>query len=64
MRTIFSIVAILLMFGVVGAMDYEDEQAAAVAYCENVRDKVWPDYKDTYKKECKNIFAERLTSSK
>ena len=64
MRTIIGVIAIIFLFGVVGAMDYEDEQAAAVAYCENVRDKVWPDYQETYKKECKKIFAERLTTSK
>ena len=61
MRIILALIVLLALFGVVGAMDYEDEQAAAVAYCENVRDKVWPDYKG-YKKECKNILAERLTT--
>lgn len=64
MRIIFGLVAIIVLFGVVGSMDYEDEQAAAVAYCENVRDKVWPDYKEIYKKECKKILVEGLTTSK
>lgn len=64
MRIIFGLVAIIVLFGVVGRMDLEDEQAAAVAYCENVRDKVWPDYQETYKKECKKILAEGLTASK
>jgi len=63
MRIIFGLVAIIVLFGVVGAMDCEDEQAAAVSYCENVRDKVWPDFKG-YKKECKNISSQRLTQTK
>lgn len=65
MRIIFGLVAIIVMlYGIVGRMDMEDEEAAAVAYCENVRDKVWPDYKGIYKKECKNISSQRLTQTK
>ncbi len=64
MRIIFSVIALLVLFGVVGAMDYEDEVEAEALYCNNVKDKVWPDYKGTYKKYCKNFSSERLTQQK
>lgn len=64
MNRIAIIIALLLLLGIVGRMDTEDEEAAAVTYCENVRDKVWPDYKGIYKKECKNISLQRLTQTK
>lgn len=64
MQIILGLVVLLMLFGVVGAMDYQDEQEEAIAYCENVRDKVWPDYKGIYKKECKNISSQRLTQTK
>lgn len=49
--------AVLLAFGIVGNMDYEDEVREQVAYCENVKAGMWPDYNGTYKTEC---TAERL----
>ena len=48
----FALLALLLLMGVVGRMDYEDEQAQAALYCDNVRTSVWPDYEGTYKKFC------------
>lgn len=56
--------AVILTFGIVGHFDYEDEVAAEALYCDNVKAKVWHDYKGIYKKECKNILAERLTQAK
>lgn len=46
----FVVLALLLLMGVVGRMDYEDEQAQAALYCHNVKIGVWPDYEGTYKK--------------
>lgn len=64
-RNVAIVVGIILAFGVVGRMDYEDKQLEAVSYCENVRDKIWPDYNGTYKKDCPQIFSQqRLTTSK
>lgn len=48
----FALLALLLLMGVVGRMDYEDEQAQAALYCDNVRNGIWPDYEGTYKKFC------------
>lgn len=49
--------AVVAALGIVGSMDYKDEVREQVAYCENVKAGVWPDYADTYKTEC---TAERL----
>lgn len=46
------VLALLLLMGVVGRMDYEDEQAQAALYCHNVKTGVWPDYEGTYKNFC------------
>lgn len=64
-RNIAIIVGIVLALGIVGHMDFEDAQQEEISYCENVRDKVWPDYNGTYKSECLKIFSQqRLTTSK
>jgi hypothetical protein len=59
---IFAVV--ILAFGIVCHFDYEDEEEAEALYCDNVTDKVWPDFKGTYKKYCKNFSSERLTQTK
>ena len=56
--------AVILAFGIAGHFDYENEEAAEALYCDNVKAKVWPDFKGTYKKYCKNFSSERLTQSK
>ena len=43
---------VLAVFGFVGHMDYEDEQAAQAQYCEMVKVGHWPDYQGTYRREC------------
>lgn len=43
---------VLAVFGFVGHMDYEDEQAAQAQYCEMVKAGHWPDYQGTYRREC------------
>jgi len=47
-----AIVLVFLVFVLVGSLDFSQAQRDADAYCENVRTHVWPDYKNTYKKDC------------
>lgn len=49
--------AVFVIVGLVGRMDFEDEVREQIAYCENVKAGVWPDYDGTYKTEC---TAEKL----
>ncbi len=53
--------AVVAAIGIVGNMDYKDEVREVVAYCDNVKAGVWPDYNGTYKTEC---TAERLNEYK
>jgi len=56
--TICAILAGLLLFGLVGAMDAEDEQAQLEHYCEMVKlnkkdpSAGWPDYDGIYRTAC------------
>lgn len=56
---ICAILAGLILFGFVGAMDAEDEQAQLEHYCEMVKlnktdpSTGWPDYDGIYAKSCK-----------
>ena len=51
--------AVLMLFGMVGAMDAEDEQAQLEQYCEMVNlhkqdpSTGWPDYDGIYAESCK-----------
>lgn len=45
--------ALVLLFGLAGHMDYEDQQAEQEQYCEMVRERLWPDYRGTYRAECR-----------
>jgi len=51
---IASVVALLLLLGIVGNMDYQDEVAEANTYCRNVAEGIWPDYNGTYDSWCEN----------
>lgn len=51
---IASVVALLLLFGIVGNMDYQDEVAEMNAYCRNVAEGIWPDYNGTYDRWCED----------
>lgn len=53
-RTLAILVVIVLLVGIVGKMDYEDELLELDMYCQNVHAGVWPDYEGTYAKECSN----------
>lgn len=54
-------IAVFVAVGLVGRMDFEDEVRQQIAYCENVKAGVWPDYDGTYKTEC---TAEKLEEFK
>lgn len=57
--TICAILAGLMLFGVMGTMDAEDEQAQLEHYCEMVKlhkqdpSVGWPDYDGIYAQSCK-----------
>lgn len=53
MTSILSIVAIIVVFGLVGGMDYQDEQLEQQTYCDNVQAGYWPDYKGIAGEACK-----------
>lgn len=53
MKMIAVLLALLGLFGLAGAMDYEDQQAEQEHYCEMVKAKLWPDFRGTYRKECR-----------
>lgn len=53
MKTTVVLLALLGLFGLAGAMDYEDQQAEQERYCEMVREGLWPDYRGTYRAECR-----------
>lgn len=36
------------------SMSYDDAQAEESVYCQMVKEKTWPDYKNIYKKACTN----------
>ncbi len=52
MKTTVVLLALLGLFGLAGAMDYEDQQAEQEHYCEMVKAGFWPDYQGTYRREC------------
>lgn len=53
MKTVAALLALLGLFGLACAMDYEDQQAEQAHYCEMVRERLWPDYRGTYRDECR-----------
>lgn len=53
MKTTVVLLALLGLFGLVGAMDYEDQQAQSDLYCDMVKAGHWPDYQGTYRSECR-----------
>ena len=53
MKTTVVLLALLGLFGLAGAMDYEDQQAEQERYCEMVKAGYWPDFQGTYRRECR-----------
>jgi hypothetical protein len=47
---------ILFLFGIVGKYDQAEEKTIIEIYCKNVALRIWPDYKQIYARDCKNIF--------
>ena len=45
--------ALVLLLGLAGHMDYEDQQAQVALYCDMVKAGHWPDYQWTYRSECR-----------
>ena len=41
-----------LCFGLMGALEYQDEAQEANFYCSMVYQKLWVDYRRTYEQEC------------
>ena len=54
------LVLIFNIFFVVQRMAFKDEVRQQLAYCENVKDGTWPDYKETYKTECTQDRIEKF----
>ena len=46
-------VALSTTIGLAHSLSYQDALAEQQAYCENVDQGIWPDYKKIYKKVCK-----------
>lgn len=46
------VVAVVAAIGLVGREDFKDEVRQQIAYCENVKAGVWPDYDSLYETEC------------
>ena len=53
MKMIAVLLALLGLFGLAGAMDYEDQQAEQENYCDMVKAGYWPDFQGTYRSECR-----------
>lgn len=59
MRNYVILAVVIVLTGIVGLMDFNDEVLSAEIYCQNVKDGVWPDYEAIYHKECKDGHAIR-----
>jgi hypothetical protein len=57
MKTTVVLLALLGLFGLAGAMDYEDQQAEQERYCEMVKAGYWPDFNGTYRDVCQRPNA-------
>lgn len=52
MKATLACVGIALALIVAGSLDFKDEAAAQLLYCDNVARGVWPDYNESFQKEC------------
>lgn len=50
--TIILAIVTILMFGLAGECDYQDAKREQAEYCRKVKQGLWPDFRETYKKEC------------
>lgn len=53
MKPILIAIAVMLIFGLIGNNDYEDEKAEIARYCEKVKDGHWFDSEENFKRKCK-----------
>lgn len=59
--SIFNIWMGILVIGctaVVGSMDYADALSEQQRYCRNVDEGIWPDYKESFQRECRSSSGE------
>jgi hypothetical protein len=49
---LLAVAVVLLLYMVVGYMDMQDNQKDALAYCQNVKAGIWPDFRHAYQAEC------------
>jgi len=54
MKVALGLLAFVLLMGIVGHFDAEEEERQAEEYCHNVKSGIWPDYEGTYKEFCKS----------
>lgn len=40
------------ILGIVGRIDFDEQNAQVKIYCKNVESGLWPDYKNTYERDC------------
>lgn len=52
-------VLILGCVAVVGNMDYADAVTEQKHYCLNVSEGIWPDYKESFKRDCGDGYVEK-----
>lgn len=62
LRYLLAFIAVVLVFGLVGQMDYEDEVAEASHYDEMVCSGYWPDY-ERRKPDCEGVKVWKKTGS-
>jgi len=55
-KTIGAVIFVVMAFGIVGHMDYEDAIAQDQHYCDMVREGHWPNFKPEI--DCKRIDQE------
>ena len=53
-KVVVGSLAFVLLLGIVGHFDAEEEERQAEEYCHNVKSGIWPDYEGTYKEFCKS----------
>uniref|UniRef100_A0AAU6W1D7 Uncharacterized protein n=1 Tax=Pseudomonas phage Pavpe01 TaxID=3138545 RepID=A0AAU6W1D7_9VIRU len=51
---LLTVIAVVLLLGLVGRMDYDDAVLQEKAYCANVHSGLWPDYEGRYTADCED----------
>lgn len=52
-KSILSIVAVIVVLGLIGEQDYQSEQLEQQTYCDHVEAGIWPDYRGIAGDVCK-----------